>query len=135
MSFLQTGFHLSERLSPRILGGIRKLLRLIVSDVLDAEILHNLEHQLAAVSESNCAVVRISLLNQNMAIESAHFGDSKYCDTAEGTGRNVEDFALCNVAAELALGIALKSVEGDFGRSDVALEGTSCEVRLAALRL
>ena len=87
------------------------------------------------MSESNCTVVRISLLNQNMAIESAHFGDSEYCDTAEGTGRNVEDLTLCNVAAELALGIALKSVEGDFRRSDVAFKSTSGEVRLAALGL
>ena len=70
-------------LLPGILCGIRQGLRLVVGDVLDAEILEHLEECLANVREGNGSVVRIALLDEHMTIESTHLGDGKDTDTAE----------------------------------------------------
>ena len=70
-------------LLPRILGLIRQASWLVVSDILDAKILEYLEQGLAYVRESYGTVVWIALLNQDVAIESAHLVDGEDTDTTE----------------------------------------------------
>ena len=81
------------------------------------------------------AVMRIMLLDQDMAIEATHLLDREYADTTEGTCRHVEDFALCDVGTKNAFGIALETIEGDVAGSDVSLKGAAGEVRLGSFRL
>ena len=122
-------------LCPRILGRIRKGLRLIVSDVLDSEELEYFEECLSVVTECNSTVVRISLLDEHVTIEASHFLDGEDCDAAEGTGRNVEDLALSNVGNELAVAVALQTIEGDVACCDVAFERSAGEIRIASCGL
>ena len=70
-------------LCPRVLCWIRQGLRLVVGDVLDAEILEHLEESLADVREGNGSVVRIALLDEDVTIEAAHLGNSEDTDTTE----------------------------------------------------
>ena len=76
----------SDGLCPGILSGVGQALGLIVSDILDAEVLQHFEHSLAAVCESNSAMVGIALLDQHMTVEAAHFGDAEDADAAKATG-------------------------------------------------
>ena len=120
-------------LCPRILCWIRQGLRLVVGDVLDAEILEHLEECLADVREGNCTVVRIALLDEHVAIEAAHLRNSEDTDTTERACRNVEHFTFCDVRAEVALRVALQAIECDVAGCDVALESTTSEVWLATV--
>ena len=70
-------------LCPGILGGIGQILGLVPGDVLHAQVLEHFEQELSAVSERNSAVMRIALLHQHVAVETAHFLDGKDADAAE----------------------------------------------------
>ena len=120
-------------LCPRILSWVRQTLRLVVCDVLYAEILEYLEQCLAHVREGNGAMVWISLLDKHVAIETTHLADAEDTDTAERTCRNVEHFALSDVRAQVALRVALQAIECDRTCSDVALQCTTGEVWLSAV--
>lgn len=62
------------------------------------------------MTECNGAVVRVTLLDQNMAVETAHLMDAEDCNAAEGAGSNRQDLALCNVGAQVTLAVALQTV-------------------------
>ena len=100
---------------PGILSGIGQGLGLIVSDVLNAQILEDLEQSLAVVTESNSTVMRIALLDQNVAIEAAHFGNGEDTDAAEGTGLDRQNLALSDIGAQNAVAVALQAIECDVG--------------------
>ena len=68
--------------------------------------------------------MRIALLDEDMAVEAAHFRNRKYADGAEGLCRNRKDFALGDVGAELAVSRALQPVECDVARKDIAFKGS-----------
>ena len=72
-----------HNLLPRILGWIRQASWLVVSDILDAEILEYLEQGLTYVRECYGSVVWITLLNQYVTIEAAHLVDGEDTDTTE----------------------------------------------------
>ena len=91
----------------RILGRIHHAGRLIESDVLNAEVTEEVEQELSVVTECNRTVVGITLFNQNVTVEASHLGNCENTDTAEGTCRNIEDLALCDVCTELSLAVAL----------------------------
>ena len=55
------------------------------------------------MTEHNSAVVRIVALDQHVAIESAHFRNSEYADTAEGLGCNRKYLTLSDVSAQLVI--------------------------------
>ena len=64
---LDCGSAFYTRSSKRILGRVRQALGLVVSDVLNAQELEDLKQDLAVMTECNGAVVRVTLLDQNMA--------------------------------------------------------------------
>ena len=68
--------------------------------------------------------MRIALLDQNVAIESAHLLDCEDADAAEGSGSDRKDLALCDVCAKDVVRGALQTIEGDLTRLEVALEGS-----------
>ena len=74
---------LTSDLLPRILRWVRQASWLVVSDILDAEILEHLEQDLAYVGECHGSVVRIALLNQHVTIEAAHLVDGEDTDTTK----------------------------------------------------
>ena len=47
----------------RVFGRVRQGCRLVVGDILNAEVLEYFEQCLAVVAECNCAVMRITLFN------------------------------------------------------------------------
>ncbi len=69
--------------SVRILTVIQHTCGTVEFKVLNAEVLQCIEDSLAVVTECYCTVVRIVLLDKNVAVESAHFGDSEYADSTE----------------------------------------------------
>ena len=73
----------SLNLLPRILCWVRQASWLVVSDILDAEILEYLEQGLTYVRECYGSVVWITLLNQYVTIEAAHLVDGGDTDTTE----------------------------------------------------
>lgn len=70
-------------LCKRILCGIRQALGLVVGNVRNAEELEHFKQRLAIVTEGNGTVVRVALLNQDMAVETAHLGNGEDGDAAE----------------------------------------------------
>ena len=76
------------------------------------------------MSESNCAVVRIILLNQDMTVEASHFRNGEYADSAEGTGCNRQNLALCDVCTQLGIRCALQTAEGNVPGNDISLQST-----------
>ncbi len=82
---------------PWILCGIRQGFGLIVGNVENAQEFEYFKQKFRAVSKGNGAMVRIALLNQYMAVETAHFRNCEYADAAEGTCGHRQDFTLRNV--------------------------------------
>ncbi len=70
-------------LRPGVLRRIRKRLRLIVGNVLYAEELEYLKERFAVMTERDRAVMRITLLNQNVTVEPSHLVNRKHADAAE----------------------------------------------------
>ena len=70
-------------LLPRILCWVRQTSWLVVSDILDAEILEYLEQGLTYVRECYGSVVWITLLNQYVTIKAAHLVDGENTDTTK----------------------------------------------------
>ena len=86
------------------------------------------------MSEGNGAVMRITFLNQDVTIESAHLMDRKYADTAEAGGCNGEDFAFGNVGAKDTVTVALQTIECDFTRCNVAFKRAARKVGFRSFR-
>ena len=101
------------RLCPGIFGGVGQILGLVIGDVRNAEVLHHFKQGLAAVGEGHGAVVGIALLNEHVAIETAHLGDGKHADAAKGAGGHGQHLTLGDVGAQIALAVTLQAVEGD----------------------
>lgn len=114
--------------SKGILGGIGQALGLIIGDVGDTEVFQHLKQGLAAVSEGHRAVVGIALLDEHVAVEAAHLGDGKDTDAAEGAGGYRQHLTLGDVGAQVALAVALQTVEGDLAGGDIALQSTAGKV-------
>lgn len=70
-------------LCKRIFCGIRQALGLVVGNVRNAEELEHFKQRLAIVTEGNGTVVRVALLNQDMAVETAHLRNGEDGDAAE----------------------------------------------------
>lgn len=102
----------------------------IEADVLYTEELEDFVKGLSYMMESDSPVMREALLNQDMTVETAHFGNGECSNAAEGLAVNIKDLAFCDVGAKNALAVALETVEGDVAGSDIALKSTSCEIRL-----
>ena len=79
-------------------------------------------------------MVRVALLDEDVAVEAAHLRDGEDADAAERTGPDGQDLALCNVAAKHTVGVALEPIERDLARREVGLQRTAGEVRLGACR-
>ena len=124
---------MGKALCPRILCWIWQRLWLVVGDILYSEILEHLEEHLADVREGNGSVVWIALLDEDVTIEASHLWNSEDTDTTERACRNVKNLTLCNVRAEVALRVALQTIECDVAGSDIALQCTACEVWLATV--
>ena len=124
---------IQERLCEGILGGVGQVSGLVISDVSDAKVLEDLIQSLAAVGEGHGAVVGITLLDQNMTVETAHVTDGEDTDAAEGTGLDGQDLTLGDIGAEIAFAVALQTVEGDGRGGNVAFQGATGDVRLAAV--
>ena len=64
-------------LCERILCRVRQALRLVVTDLahINADILEYFIQRFAEMTECNCAVVRVILLNQYVTIKSSHLRD------------------------------------------------------------
>ena len=86
------------------------------------------------MAEGNRAVVRVALLDEHMPVESPHLRDGEDTDAAEAARMYRQNFTLCNVAAEIAVGVALETVERDLACRDVGFERAAGEVGLGACR-
>ena len=71
------------------------------------------------MTEGYGTVVREILSDQNVTIETTHFMNCKYTDTAEGLGGNRKDFAFCKVSSKLCICRGLQSEEGDCFRKNI----------------
>ena len=71
------------------------------------------------MSESNSAMVRIIFLNQYVTIETSHFRNCEYADSAKGTGCNRKNLTLCDISAQLGIRCALQTVEGDISGDNI----------------
>ena len=70
------------------------------------------------MSESDCAVVRESLADEDMPVEASHLRDGEHADAAEASGGNGKDFAFCDVGTKNAVTVALQTEEGDLTGGD-----------------
>ena len=77
------------------------------------------------MTESYSPMVRITLLNKNMPVETAHLLDGKNPDTAKAACGNREDFAFCDVGTDDAFTVALETIERDVGCCNIALQRRS----------
>ena len=83
-----------------IFSRVRQRFRLVVRDICYAQIFEDFKQRFAVVTECNCTVVRILFFDQNMTIESVHFGNCKDTDGTEGTCCYRKDFTVCNVSSQ-----------------------------------
>lgn len=102
---------------------------MIISNVGDAKEFEYLEKRFAIVSEDHRAVVRITLLEQNVAIKASHFRDGENTDSAERAGLDRQNLTLRDVASEIAVRVTLQTVEGDIGCGKVCFQRAAREVR------
>ena len=78
-------------------------------------------------------MMRISLLDEHVAIETTHLADGEDSDAAERACRHVEHLALSDIRAQIALRVTLQTIECDWAGSDVALQSATGEVGSAAV--
>ena len=78
------------------------------------------------MAERHCAVVRIVLLDQHVAVETSHLVDREYADAAEGSGRDGKHFTFRHICSELGVSSGLQAVESDLAGSDIAFERSVC---------
>ena len=123
---INRGANLICILSERILRWVWQALWLIVADfiVSHADVLENFVNGLSEVTECNCTVVRIILLNQYVTVEAAHFLDCEYTDSTEGLSSYVKNFTLCNVCTKDVIRCGLQTEECDIARKNIAFEST-----------
>lgn len=69
-------------------------------------------------------MMRITLLDQYVTIEATHLWNSEDTDTTERTCRNIEHLALSDVRTQVALRVALQTIECDVAGSNVTLQST-----------
>ena len=79
--------------------------------------------------------MRIALLNQDMAVETAHLMDCENANAAEATCCHRQNLAFSNVCTHNTLTVALEAIECDIRCCNVALQRASREIRLASFRL
>ena len=117
-------FSVYQILFKRILCGIRQGSGLVVVDVLYGytDILEYFVKSLSEVTERYRTVMREVLSDQDMAVETSHFLNGEYTDSAEGFGGNGKYFAFRKVSSKLCICCGLKSEEGDVAGCDVAFE-------------
>ena len=82
------------------------------------------------MAEGHRTVVRIALLDEDVAVEAAHLRDGEDADAAERTSLDGQDLALGDVAAEFAVGIALEAIECNVARRDVSFERAAGKARM-----
>ena len=104
-----------------ILRRIKHSLWLIESNLFSPHHLEHFKQSLTVMAESHSSMVRVIFLNQHMAVEPAHLGDGKDTDGTKGAGRNRKHLTLCHVSAQVVIRRALKTVEGDVARDNIAL--------------
>ncbi len=79
-------------------------------------------------------MVRVALLDEDVAIESPHLRDGEDADAAEAARMYRQNFTLCNVAAQITVGIALQAVERDLACCKIRFESAAGKIRLGACR-
>lgn len=104
---------------------------MVEGDVFDAQVLEDGEEDFSDVGKSYGTVMRILFGDEDVTVETAHFGNGKDADAAEGLGCCRQDFTLSDVGAELAAGSALEAEEGDRAFGDVPFEGAAGDIRRA----
>ena len=87
------------------------------------------------MGEGNCAMVRIALLYQHMAIEAAHLRNGKYADAAEGLSGYGKNFTFSDIGTDNAFTVALQAVEGNGTGGNISFQRSAGEVRIASFRL
>ena len=80
-----------------ILCRIWQCLRLIIRYILDAEESEYLEERFSEVAERHGSVMRISLFQQYVTVESAHLRDGEDADASERLCRYRKHLALSDV--------------------------------------
>ena len=111
-------------LPPRILRRISYACRLIISDLVYrySDVLEYFKKSLSMMSERNRAVMRISALDQYMAVESAHLRYREYADAAEGTCRNRKDLAVSDISPKLIIRRTLQTEERNITRNQIPFQ-------------
>ena len=101
----------ADRSGERVFRRVRERFRLIIGDIAHAEELEDLEQKLAVVAEGDRTVVRVALLNEDVAVEAAHLRDGEDADAAEAARMYRQNLALGNVASQHAVRVALEAIE------------------------
>ena len=73
--------------------------------------------------ERDSAVMGVTLGNEHMAVEAAHFGNGEDADAAEGVGGNRQNLALGDVSLQGSVRIAVETEEGHVAGGNVAFQG------------
>ena len=89
-------------LGERILVFVEHTLRLVERNVFYAEVIEDGVQCLAHMGERHRTMMRITLGQQHMAIETAHLRDGEHTDAAEGTSSNRQNLALGDVSGQTA---------------------------------
>src|SRR5574344_488036 len=95
----------------RILVAIKLSGRLVVCNVLHAEIAEYGKERLSCMAECNGTVMRIMLRYQYVAVEPSHLRDGEHADAAERMRCNRQYLALCKVCMERRISCTLQAEE------------------------
>ncbi|EJX04978.1 hypothetical protein EVA_06914 [gut metagenome] len=117
-------FRFVYRLAPWVFCWISHACRLVISDFLNwnPNVFKYFKQRFAPVSECNCSVMRVSSLDQYMAIESSHFRNCKNTNGTKGTSGHRKDLALCNICTKLVICSTLKAEEGNISRNNIPFQ-------------
>ena len=107
--------------------------RLIIGNIRNSQIPEHIINGLAIVAKCYRNMMRETLLNEHMTIESAHFRNGKDADAAKGIRGCRQDFTLRNIGSKLTVRSALQTEERDVPLGNIAFERAAREVRRAAV--
>ena len=67
-------------------------------------------------------MVRVVLLDEDVAVEAVHVLDTEDADAAERACGHRQDLTLCDVGTELCVSCRLQTIDGSLARSQIAFE-------------
>ena len=106
-------------LAERVFLRVRKRSRLIISNIVNTEVLEHIKQRFPVFPKRHRAMMRILLANQHIAVEPVHITNRKCTDRTKAAAGNWQNLTFRDIGAQLRPRRALQPEERNLARADI----------------